>query len=100
MLDYSGMDLRQQLSLAHSRANADLILTWLYADEARTRVLIDLVNSKDERDAKPVQRAAMVLGDLGRAKPDWLRPYQRSLLRLANEATHPALPRAISRYFS
>ena len=94
------MDLRQQLAAAHSRANADIILAWLLKDEARTRVLMKVVRSKAVGDAKLVQRAAMVLGDLGRERPRWLYPFQVELVNLAAAARHPAVPRAVLRYFS
>lgn len=93
------MDLAKQLAKAHSRANADLILDWLYKNQARTQVLMELVKSK-EVDFKIIQRAAMVLGDLGRACPDWLLPYHADLLDLVHAYDHPALPRAVTRYFS
>lgn len=93
------MDLVKQLAKAHSRANADLVLDWLYKDRARTQVLMEVVKSK-EVNFKIIQRAAMVLGDLGRARPDWLLPYHRDLLDLVHAYDHPALPRAVTRYFS
>lgn len=94
------MDIRQQLAVTHSRANADLILDYLRKDQARTQVLMNVLRSKVREDAKLVQRGAMVLGDLGREFPDWLIPYHGALLELASGATHPAIPRAVSRYFS
>lgn len=94
------MDLLKQLGVAHSRANADLILNWLEQDRARTRVLMEVVRSKNPEQFKLVQRAAMVLGDLGRKHPDWLLPYHSELIELARESTHPAIPRAVTRYFS
>ena len=94
------MDLRNQLAVAHSRANADTILQWLYADRARTQVLVEVVRSQEEADAKLVQRAAMVLGDLGRRHPEWLLPYQEQLVILADSPPHPAIPRPVLRYFS
>ncbi|OAV44159.1 hypothetical protein [Lewinella sp. 4G2] len=94
------MDLRQQLAIIHSRANADVILEWLEADETRTPLLMDVINDPDPKMAKVRQRACMVLGDLGRKHPNWLLPYHANLLELAATATHPALPRAVTRYFS
>ena len=93
------MDIAKQLAKAHSRANADLILEWLLKEKARTQVLMDVVRSR-EVEFKIVQRAAMVLGDLGRLRPAWLLGYHSELLDLVHAYDHPALPRAITRYFS
>ena len=94
------MNLRKQLAIAHSRANADLILAYLFKNKAETAALWKVVSSSDPADAKLVKRAAMVLGDLGRARPDWLLPYHGRMLRLAAESPDPAIPRAVTRYFS
>lgn len=91
------MHIRDQLLVAHSRDNADLILDYLYAHPDRVAELMDAFL---EDEYRVVQRAAMVVGDLGRAHPDWLQTYHSAMVAAANEAKHPAVRRNVLRYFS
>ncbi len=91
------MNIRQQLSKTHSRANADLVLNYVLADEGRVG---DLLKALRDEEITIVQRAAMVVGDLGRARPAWLRPYNNRLLEMATAPAHDAVQRNILRHFS
>ena len=91
------MDIRAQLLVTHSRANADLVLAFVLAKQARLPKLMDAFFS-GEKDV--MNRAAMVVGDLGRKKPDWLLPYHARLITYADAYPHPAVPRNVLRYFS
>ena len=92
------MNLRTELARAHSRANADRILDILLQDPSRVEELVQLTLGRD--DLVTVQRAAMVLGDLGRARPDWLAPYLTDLLFAARHPVHPAVSRNVLRHLS
>ncbi|MEO0733664.1 MAG: hypothetical protein AAFZ52_12580 [Bacteroidota bacterium] len=93
------MNLREQLLKEHSRANADLILGYVLEDERRVAGLMDLFLDAEYRVA---QRAAMVVGDLGRIEPDWLITYHGRMIAAADPTAgkHPAIPRNILRFFS
>lgn len=86
-----------QLRRAHSRANANLVLSHLYDHPEDVPALLAAL---DHPEIKVLQRAAMVAGDLGRSRPAWLSPHQALLFRLARSNRHPAVPRAVLRYFS
>ena len=91
------MNLTEQLSAAHSRANANLILEYVLADKRRVPELLAVFRDGELRIA---QRAAMVVGDLGRKRPDWYLPHHEELIAEADRYRHPAMPRNVMRYFS
>lgn len=91
------MNIPEQLLTAHSRANADLVLNYLLEDESRTVGLMDAFLSDEYR---VVQRSAMVVGDLGRVRPEWLRPYHARMIAVAAAYPHPSVPRNVMRFFS
>lgn len=92
------MNLRAELARNHSRANADRILALLLEDVSHTDELVRLTLLAD--DPVTVQRAAMVLGDLGRARPDWLAVFLPELVAAARYPVHPAVCRNVLRYLS
>jgi len=91
------MNIRDQLLVTHSRANADLVLNYVLADKRRVSVLMDVFLSQVYRES---QRSAMVVGDLGRLKPKWLQPYHSAMIAAAGDQNHDAITRNVMRYFS
>lgn len=91
------MNIPKQLLTAHSRANADLVLQYVLAEEVRVPELMGAFLSTEYR---VVQRAAMVVGHLGRERPDWLQPYHACMIATAEAYPHPSVPRNVLRYFS
>ncbi|TXF85671.1 hypothetical protein FUA23_20455 [Neolewinella aurantiaca] len=91
------MNYPNQLLKEHSRANADLVLNHVLADKKRVEALMDAFLTGEYR---VVQRSAMVVGDLGRKKPDWLKPWHGRMIAAADPAPHPSVSRNVMRYFS
>lgn len=92
------MHLPTQLAQAHSRANADRVLQHVLANPAALPDLLDVFFTAETR---LVQRAAMVVGDLGRVQPTWLVPYHaRLIVYAADPDSHAAVTRNVTRYFS
>lgn len=91
------MNYAKQLLVEHSRANADLILEHVLADESRVTALMEIFLGEDYRTA---QRAAMVVGDVGRAQPGWLQPWHGRMITAAATPPHDAIRRNVLRYFS
>ncbi len=91
------MNYSEQLLVAHSRENADLILADVLRDEANVAELMAAFLGEEYRVS---QRAAMVVGDLGRQRPDWLRPWHAAMIEAAEAGRHDAVRRNVMRYFS
>lgn len=92
------MHIPTQLLVAHSRANADLVLNYVLEDKARVAKLMDAFLGPEYR---VVQRSAMVVGDLGRKHPAWLQPWHGRMIAAANDpAAHDSVRRNVMRYFS
>ena len=91
------MNYSVQLLKAHSRANADLVLGHVLKEETRVAALMEAFL---EGEYRVVQRSAMVVGDLGRLKPDWLNPWHQRMIAAADPASHPSVSRNVMRYFS
>ncbi len=91
------MNYPKQLLKAHSRANADLVLNHVLADKKRVGALMDAFLNGEYR---VVQRSAMVVGDLGRKQPNWLKPWHARMIAASDPALHPAVSRNVMRYFS
>ena len=92
------MDIAAQLLTAHSRGNANLVLNYVLADAARVP---ELMQAFLEGEYRVVQRAAMVVGDLGRVKPLWLEPWHGRMITAADHPeAHDAVRRNVMRYFS
>jgi len=91
------MNYPEQLLKEHSRANADLVLNHVLANKKRVNALMEAFLTGEYR---VVQRSAMVVGDLGRKKPDWLKPWHARMISAADPAPHPAVSRNVMRYFS
>lgn len=91
------MDIRQQLLKINSRANADLV------EEFVTRnpeAIVELMACFCGDERVVAQRAAQVVGNLGRSHPERLRPWWEPILDAAEQPVHVALRRNVARYFS
>lgn len=91
------MDFRAQLLREHSRTNADVVLSYLERHPERLPSFMALFFG---HETQVVQRAAMVVGDLGRRAPRSLLPFHRQLIAAAEHPVHPAARRNVLRYFS
>lgn len=92
------MHIPTQLLVTHSRANADLILNYVLADETKVP---ELMAAFLEGEYQVVQRSAMVVGDLGRKQPNWLKSWHGRMIALAADPqSHDAVRRNVMRYFS
>ena len=91
------MNYAEQLLVAHSRENADLILQDVLQKKANVAKLMAAFLGDEYRLS---QRSAMVVGDLGRKRPEWLRPWHAEMIRVAEEGKHDAIRRNVMRYFS
>ncbi len=91
------MNYAEQLLVEHSRANADRVLQHVLADQHRVAALMEVFLGDEYR---AVQRAAMVVGDLGRAQPGWLAPWHGRMIAAAADPQHDAVRRNVMRYFS
>lgn len=92
------MKLEEELARAHSRANADRVLEIILGEPSLTKELTRL--TAQWHDPVTAQRAAMVLGDLGRIRPEWLAPYLKKLVVAARDPVHPAVRRNVLRHLS
>ncbi|MEL6668433.1 MAG: hypothetical protein AAFO91_03735 [Bacteroidota bacterium] len=92
------MSIRSRLAIAHSRKVADEVLGLVLQNQNLVRELLDCFYQTE--NIKITQRAAMVVGDLGREKPYWLDDEHGKLIAYATRPPHPAVRRAITRYFS
>jgi len=91
------MDYAEQLMVEHSKANADRVLEHVLVAESRVEALMEVFLGEEYR---VVQRAAMVVGNLGRAQPGWLKPWHSRMVKAANQPKHDAVLRNVMRYFS
>ena len=91
------MDFRAQLLNEHSRANADVLLDYL---EEHPEALPKFMDCFFGEELVVVQRAAMVVGDLGRRHPASLVPFHLGLIAAASNPIHAAVRRNVMRYFS
>lgn len=91
------MNYQTQLLVEHSRSNADLVLGHVLANRRRLTALMEVFLGSEYR---VVQRAAMVVGDLGRLEPTWLRPWHGRMIAAAETRVHDAVVRNVMRYFS
>lgn len=90
------MDLRKQLSKEHSKENTALIVSYI---ENHPEMVDDLMNIFLNESYRLVQRSAWVVGDLGRAKPEWIKPFIPSMIeQLKSPDIHVAVKRNTMRY--
>ena len=66
------MNIRQQLLQKNSRANADIVLNYvLGSPESVVELMVCFLSD----EVTVAQRAAQVVGDLGRQNPESLEPW-------------------------
>jgi len=91
------MNIRQQLLKRNSRANADIVIAYV---DATPNAIVELMACFLSDEVPVAQRAAQVVGDLGRSCPGLLEPWWEEMVRAAEEPVHDAICRNVARYFS
>jgi len=86
------MNLKEELVRERSRAQADMVATWIGNDEHR---LSDLMLLFMEEGDPLIQRAAWILNIVAVSQPSLLAPHLGSLL---DRMEHPFLPSAVKRH--
>ncbi|MBO3697127.1 hypothetical protein [Roseivirga sp. E12] len=90
------MDLRKQLLKEHSKENTAKIVSYIEGHPALVEELMDIFLNETYR---LIQRSAWVVGDLGRSKPEWIRPYIPQMIEnLKKPDIHVAARRNTMRY--
>lgn len=89
------MDIKKQLLVEHSKANADLIKEWIGINTDRFALLVHLFLENEYRVS---QRAAMVLGHIHDEHPSLLKPFLSQIIKhLRQPDIHDANKRNIVR---
>ena len=91
------MNLRKQLLVANSRNNADIVMAHV---DAHPESLAELMACFFSDEVVVAQRAAQVVGDIGRASPALLQPWWSEMIDAAAAPVHQAIRRNVTRYFS
>ena len=91
------MDIRRQLLQAHSRQNADLVEAHVVDNPT---AIIALMSCFFSDEVSVAQRAAQVVGNLGRHHPSLLEPWWEEMVAAAEQPVHVAIRRNVARYFS
>ena len=91
------MNLRKQLLVANSRNNADIVMTHV---QAHPESLPELMACFFSDEVTVAQRAAQVVGDIGRASPELLKPWWSEMVDASVNPVHQAIRRNTTRYFS
>ena len=91
------MNIRQQLLKKHSRANADLVESYVGSTPG---AIIELMACFLGEETTVAQRAAQVVGNLGRHQPESLMPWWDEMIEAAQNPVHDAIRRNVARYFS
>ena len=91
------MNVREQLLIANSRANADRVLAMVGDDP---ELLVQLMVCFLSDEVRVAQRAAQVVGDLGRRDPDLLLPWLGEIVDAIENPIHQAIRRNGVRFFS
>ena len=92
------MDIRKQLLSDHSKSNTDEIVFFLLENPERLNELMEAFFSKDRLLQ---QRAAWVVGEMGRAEPAMIEPYHHKMIaHLKAPDLHDAVKRNTIRYLS
>lgn len=91
------MDIRHQLLKAHSRQNADIVESYVVETPG---AIIRLMTCFFCDEVNVAQRAAQVVGNLGRNHPVMLEPWWEEMVTAAEEPVHDAIRRNVARYFS
>ena len=92
------MDIRKQLLSDHSKSNTDEIVFYIMENPERSVELMDIFFNEGNLLK---QRAAWVVGDLGRVEPELIKPYQLQMMtHLKSPGLHDAVKRNTLRYLS
>ena len=91
------MLIRQLLLAQRSRANVDKMAAMVVEDKDR---LVELMACFLCDESKVAQRAAHVVGDIGRMEPDWLLEWADEIVDAIEDPIHQSLRRCGVRYFS
>ncbi len=91
------MIVREQLLVANSRANADKVLAMVGRDQ---ELIVQLMVCFLGEDVRVAQRAAQVVGDLGRRDANLLMPWLREIVDAIENPIHQAVRRNGVRFFS
>ncbi len=92
------MEIKKQLLFDHSKSNTEEIVFYVADNPERLNELMDIFLGVD-----PLlkQRAAWVIGDLGRTQPTLLKPFDSALIEhLKLPELHDAVKRNTIRYLS
>ncbi|WP_260311459.1 hypothetical protein [Roseivirga seohaensis] len=71
------MDIRKQLLKEHSKENTNLIVSYVAEQQERFDALMNLFLSDEYR---VTQRAAWVVGEIGRKKVEMLKPHLKAMV--------------------
>lgn len=91
------MKIEEIILKEHSKQQALKLLRFVLKDENNFN---DYIRILLKNEAILSQRAAWILPDLAKEKPEWIRKYIPKLLDLLDQQTHPALTRNITKTFS
>jgi hypothetical protein len=91
------MIVREQLLVANSRANADKVLAMVCGDQ---ELIVQLMVCFLGEEVRVAQRAAQVVGDLGRRDASLLTPWLGDIVDAIESPIHQAIRRNGVRYFS
>lgn len=91
------MDIRSQLLKAHSRQNADIVEAYVVETPG---AIIRLMTCFFCDEVNVAQRAAQVVGNLGRHHPSMLEPWWDEMVTAGERPVHVAIRRNVARYFS
>jgi len=88
------MNIAEQLYRKYSKENIQLIANYVLERRGNFDELMKALSSGETIRA---QRAAWVVGIVGKERPDWLTPYFDTLIELLNNPLHPAVSRNVFR---
>ena len=99
------MNIRNQLCVAHSRANADTVADYVLESHRKRDAnaderVVELMSCFLSDEVVVAQRAAQVVGLVGREAPSLLVPWFAELVDAAANPVHEATRRNAIRYFS
>lgn len=91
------MNLRKQLLVANSRNNADIVMAHV---QGHPESLPELMACFFSDEVIVAQRAAQVVGYIGRDSPEALKPWWNEMVDASANPVHQAIRRNVTRYFS
>ena len=82
------MNIRQQLLKRNSRANADIVIAHV---ASTPKAIVELMACFLSDEVTVAQRAAQVVGDIGRKNPEMLEPWWSEMVEAAKKPVHDAI---------